>query len=324
MATEEKVIKAYKGFDQDLKCRGFQYEVGKTYKHDGNVVMCKSGFHAIPDDESPLNVFGFYPPAQSRYCEVECGGETVKDDCKVSCSEIKIGAEIGILGLVKAHVEWVKKNITNENNAEKGKPATAGDRGAATAGDRGAATAGKHGAATAGYGGAATAGNLGAATAGYGGAATAGNLGAATAGDLGAATAGYGGAATAGEYGAATAGYLGAATAGRYGAATTGKYGAATTGKYGAATAGKYGAATAGEYGAATSRGSASVGKNGMASVRGYDVKAKGGLGAVLVIVNENSDDYDIKEWKAEVVDGERIKADTWYKLVDGEFVECK
>ena len=268
MATEEKVIKAYKGFDQDLKCRGFQYEVGKTYKHDGNVVMCKSGFHAIPDDESPLNVFGFYPPAQSRYCEVECGGETVKDDCKVSCSEIKIGAEIGILGLVKAHVDWVKKNITNVNNAEKGKPATAGDRGAATAGDRGAATAGKHGAATA----------------GYGGAATAGNLGAATAGDLGAATAG--------EYGAATAGYLGAATAGK--------------------------------YGAATSRGSASVGKNGMASVRGYDVKAKGGLGAVLVIVNENSDDYDIKEWKAEVVDGERIKADTWYKLVDGEFVECK
>ncbi len=219
MATEEKVLKAYKGFDSELKCRGFQYEAGKTYKHDGNVVLCKSGFHAIPDDEPPLNVFGYYPPAKSRYCEVECGGETVKDDCKVSCSEIKIGAEIGILGLVKAHVAWVKKNITNENNAEKDKPATAGDGGAATAG--------------------------------------------------------------------------------------------------------YFGAATAGDCGAATSRGSASAGKNGMASVRGSDVKAKGGLGAVLVIVNENNNNYDIKEWKAEVVDGERIKADTWHKLVDGKFVEC-
>ena len=90
----------------------------------------------------------------------------------------------------------------------------------------------------------------------------------------------------------------------------------------GAATAGYSGAATAGSYGAATSRGSSSVGTNGLAVARGEGVKVKGGLGAILVIAEENINNYDIKEWKAVVVDGDTIKADTWYRLVDGEFKE--
>ena len=90
------------------------------------------------------------------------------------------------------------------------------------------------------------------------------------------------------------------------------------------ATAGAYGAATAGEYGAATSRGSAAVGENGVATVRATTPKAKGGLGAVLVLAREQEDSYDLAEWKAEVVDGERIKADTWYTLKDGQFIECE
>jgi len=147
-------------------------------------------------------------------------------------------------------------------------------------------------------------------------AATAGNYEAATAGERGAATAGYRGAATAGE--------SGAATAGNYGAATAGNYGAATAGNYGAATAGESGAATAGNYGAATSRGSVAVGDNGVALCRGNDIKARGGLGSILVIAVESKDYYDIKEWKAEVVDGKKIKADTWYKLENGEFVEIE
>ena len=74
---------------------------------------------------------------------------------------------------------------------------------------------------------------------------------------------------------------------------------------------------------AATARGSAATGDNGLSVARGNNVKVKGGLGAVLVIAEENQEDYNIKEWKATVVDGERIKADTWYELVNGEFVEC-
>ena len=161
------------------------------------------------------------------------------------------------------------------------------------------------------------------ATAGYRGAATAGDRGAATAGDSGAATAGDSGAATAGDRGAATAGYRGAATAGYRGAATAGDRGAATAGDRGAATAGDSGAATAGDYGAATSRGSASVGANGIACARGNNVRVKGGLGAILVIAEEQPTDYNIAHWKAVEVDGETVKADTWYRLVDGKLVEA-
>ena len=332
----EQKIKAYKAFDKDLSCRGFKYEVGKEYEETGDIKVCEKGFHACP---YPLDVFGYYPPAGARFCEVEQSGkiDDSKSD-KVCSSKIRIGAELDIRGLVKAAVSYVKERCTNECNAEPGKPATAGYSGAATAGNcgaatagyKGAATAGYKGAATAGYSGAATAGNHGAATAGYSGAATAGNYGAATAGYSGAATAGnYGaatagdsGAATAGDSGAATAGYSGAATAGNHGAATAGYSGAATAGNYGAATAGDSGAATAGDYGAATARGKASTGSNGLSVARGKNVQVKGGIGAILVIAEERDDTYDIVDWKAVVVDGEVVKADTWYRLENGELVE--
>ena len=168
-----EVITSYKGFDKDLKCRGFQYEIGKEYEEE-KADCCLSGFHAV---EMPLHVFNHYAPGEmSRYCVVEQSGEIDREDnpedSKLASTKIKIGAEIGIPGLVKAQFEYVRSRCTNEHNAEPGKPATAGCRGAATAGDSGAATAGNYGAATAGNYGAATAGKYGAATAGDSGAAT--------------------------------------------------------------------------------------------------------------------------------------------------------
>jgi len=293
-------MKAYKGFDKDMTCRGFRYEEGKSYElPDGETAkLCESGFHAC---EAPIDCLAYYAPADAVYHEVELDGvtdETSDEDSKRVGSKIKIGARLDVARLCSLQFEYVREHCTNENNAEEGKTATAGFRGAATAGSSGAATAG----------------DSGAATAGFRGAATAGFRGAATAGDYGAATAGFKGAATAGSSGAATAGFKGAATAGDYGAATAGSSGAAT--------AGSSGAATAGSSGAATSRGSSSVGKNGLACARGNGVKVRGGLGAILVIATENDNDYDIKEWKAGVVDGETIKADTWYTLEDGEWKE--
>jgi hypothetical protein len=310
MKTEQP-IKAYKGFNQDMTCRGFQYKEGETYEMQDNAIRCcEQGFHAC---ENPIDILGYYEPSSSVYHEVELSGEIDKDsdDSKLCASRIKIGARIDIPKLCKLTFDYVKSHCTNANNPVKGQTATAGDQGAATAGSYGAATAGNRGAATAGYYGAATAGNYGAATAGYYGAATAGNYGAATAGNYGAATAG--------DQGAATAGNYGAATAGDYGAVTAGNRGAATAGDYGAATAGDYGAATAGNRGAATSRGKSAVGKNGIACARCTNPRAKGDLGAVLVLVEEKEDDYDIANWKAVVVDGKDIKPNTWYELSDGE-----
>ena len=276
----EQKIKAYKAFDKDLSCRGFKYKVGKEYEETGDIKACEKGFHACP---YPLDVFGYYAPAGSRFCEVEQSGKIDDSESdKVCSSKIRIGAELDIRGLVKAAVSYVKERCTNECNAKPGKPATAGNYGAATAGNRGAATAG----------------------------------------DSGAATAGNYGAATAGDSGAATAGDSGAATAGNYGAATAGDRGAATAGDGGAATAGNYGAATAGDSGAATARGKASTGSNGLSVARGKNVQVKGGIGAILVIAEERDDTYDIVDWKAVAVDGEVVKADTWYRLENGELVE--
>ena len=88
------------------------------------------------------------------------------------------------------------------------------------------------------------------------------------------------------------------------------------------ATAGEYGAATAGNCGAATSRGKSATGENGLSVARGNNVMVKGGMGAVLVIAEEKTSSYNIKEWKVAVVDGKKIKPDIWYKLENGEFVE--
>ena len=300
----EEIIKSYKGFNKDMTCKNKQYEVGKDYEED-KAVACECGMHAC---EYPLDCFKYYPPSKSVYCEVEQSGDISRhdDDSKIASTKMRIGAQLNIAGIVNAAIKYTKEKV--EKTCIESKAATAGYYGAATAGDSGAATAGDSGAATA--------GNYGAATAGYYGAATAGYYGAATAGDSGAATAGDRGAATAGDRGAATAGY--------YGAATAGYYGAATAGDYGAATAGDSGAATAGNSGAATSRGKSSTGENGLSVARGKGVKAKGGLGSILVIAEEEQNSYKISSWKAVVVDGVNIKADTWYTLKDGELIEAE
>ena len=252
-------MKAFKGFNKNLTCRGFQYKVGETYEEE-KAELCSAGFHAC---ESPVDCLQQYDPATSVYHEVDLEevSEEKDTDTKRVGKKITIGEEIGIPEICRLTFEYVK------NNVEAGKQATAGNRGAATAGNRGAATAGEYGAATA------------------------------------------------GEYGAATAGYAGAATAGYAGAATAGNRGAAT--------AGEYGAATAGEYGAATSRGKSATGEKGLSVARGKDVRVKGGLGAVLVIAEENAKDYSVKEFATAIVDGKYIKADTWYKLKDGKLVEA-
>ena len=258
-------MKAYKGFDKDLKCRGFQYEIGKEYKEE-KAELCDCGFHAC---ESPLDVFNYYAPAKSRFCEVDIddNGQRQNDDSKVCGKTIKIGAEIGLPGLIKAHVEYVKSKIENtESNT--------GDYSASTnTGDYSAST-----------------------NTGYKSASTnTGNCSASTnTGDCSAST-------------------------------NTGNCSASTnTGNCSAST-------NTGDYSASTNTGNCSAsevsGIGSVALVTGYDSKAKASIGSAIVIVERgewNGKAYPMLGIKAAVVDGKKIKADTWYKLVNGEFVEVE
>ena len=117
-------IKAYKGFNKDMTCRGFQYEEGKEYETD-KVEVCETGFHAC---EYPLDCFSYYSPNVSVYHEVEQDGEISRSDgdSKVASSKIKIGASINIAGIVKAAIEYTTKRTNKENDAT-------GDYGASSA-----------------------------------------------------------------------------------------------------------------------------------------------------------------------------------------------
>ena len=126
------MINGFKGFDKDLKCRGFQFEVGGKYEEE-KAKACETGFHFC---EFPFDVFGYYNPADSRFCEVVGKGKTDKHDgdSKVACTKLEVGAEIGLPGIISAGVKFILEKAESKENAT-------GDRSAATnTGDRSAAT----------------------------------------------------------------------------------------------------------------------------------------------------------------------------------------
>ena len=154
--------KMYKGFDKDMKCRGFQYAIGETY-HEKKADLCNAGFHAC---ENPLDVFNYYHPREGAHiCEVELDDVCAKtdvNDTKRCGKTIKIGAELNIAGLCKAHFEYVTARC------EPAKSNAAGDKESASAGESGSASTGSCGSASAGSRGSASAGKNGIACALFG------------------------------------------------------------------------------------------------------------------------------------------------------------
>ena len=287
-------MRAFKGFNKDLTCRGYQYEEGKEF-HTERAECCDTGFHAC---EYPLDCFGYYDPAHSVFHEVELSGEMDKsgDNTKVCATDIKIGARLSIAGLVKMAIDFTMSKVNKEAGSDE-----------------------RHGFASA-----------------------TGNCGASSAtGDCGASSAtGYKGASSATGYkGASSAtGYKGASSAtGDYGASSaTGDYGASSaTGDYGASSAtGDCGASSATGY-----KGASSVSDpTGVAVAWGHEARAKGCKGAHLILSDwkyvgarysdgDYMDPYDKESWeltgaKMVVVDGEKIKEDTYYRCIEGEIVE--
>lgn len=106
-------MKSYKGFDKNLKCRDFQYEIGKEYEMDGEIKLCSRGFHAC---ESPFEVFDHYSMIGSRFCEVEQDGNISKEDrgTKICSSKIKIKAELKLADMIYLGVEWLKEITSPE------------------------------------------------------------------------------------------------------------------------------------------------------------------------------------------------------------------
>ena len=318
MTEENKEIIAYKGFDKNWKCRGYQYEIGKTYEHEGKVEACESGFHSC---ENPLDVLAYYDISSgSKYALVKASGEISKNDdrdTKIASSKITIEVELNIHELLKSGFEWVMNKIFAKHKQVLNDQSTAATSGyqstAATSGDQSTA-------ATSGYQStAATSGDWStAATSGYQStAATSGDWStAATSGDQStAATSGdWSTAATSGDQStAATSGDQStAATSGdRSTAATSGDQStAATSGDQSTA-------ATSGDWSTAIASG-----KNSVAIAFGSEAKSKAVDGSAIVCCYfDNSG--ELIHIRASKVGKNGIKPDTWYTLnKDGDFVE--
>ena len=116
-----ETITGFKGFDKDLKCKGYQYEVGKEFEEKGKIEACSNGFHFC---ENPFDVLGYYPPTtekgSSRYCIVEGSGNIDRDgdDTKVACSKLHISAEIGLKGIIEAGVRFILDKVNWKDNKE--------------------------------------------------------------------------------------------------------------------------------------------------------------------------------------------------------------
>ena len=113
---EENKIISYKGFDENMQCRGFQYEVGKEYKMGGNIKCCERGFHAC---ESPMEVWDYYDMLTSRFAKVEQSGKIEKEEksTKVCSSRIKIKAELKLVDIINIGIEWLK-DITSPSKVK--------------------------------------------------------------------------------------------------------------------------------------------------------------------------------------------------------------
>ncbi|HFX0737025.1 TPA: hypothetical protein ACIDYX_001234 [Pseudomonas aeruginosa] len=284
----EEIVTAYKGFKQDLTCRGYQFEIGGTYKHEGEVEACASGFHSC---EYPLDVFGYYAPGDSRFAIVKASGQLSRhdDDSKIASATLVVEAEISMPTMISRAIDWIMARL--DSSVEQ---TVAGDT-ASNTGNRSAAS---------------NTGNQSAASnTGYQSAAS--NTGYQSA----ASNTGYQSAASnTGDYSAASN------TGNRSAASNTGYQSAASnTGNRSAASNTGYqsAASNTGDYSAAEVSGKESV-----AASLGIEGRARASAGSAIVLCHRDDKGHLI-HIRASKVGENGVKPDTWYQLsAEGEFVE--
>ncbi|MGS6809786.1 DUF7666 domain-containing protein [Pseudomonas aeruginosa] len=141
-AASEEVVTAYKGFKQDLTCRGYQFEIGGTYKHEGEIEACASGFHSC---EYPLDVFGYYAPGDSRFAIVKASGQLSRhdDDSKIASATLVVEAEISMPTMISRAIDWIMARLDSsvEQTVAGDTASNTGNRSAASnTGNRSAAS----------------------------------------------------------------------------------------------------------------------------------------------------------------------------------------
>ncbi|MGV5161668.1 DUF7666 domain-containing protein [Pseudomonas aeruginosa] len=314
-AASEEVVTAYKGFKQDLTCRSYQFEIGGTYKHDGEVEACASGFHSC---EYPLDVFGYYAPGDSRFAIVKASGQLSRhdDDSKIASATLVVEAEISMPTMISRAIDWIMARLdssveqtvvgdTASNTGYQSAASNTGDRSAASnTGDYSAAsnTGYRSAASNTGYQSAAS-------NTGYQSAAS--NTGdysaASNTGDRSAAsnTGNRSAASNTGDYSAASnTGYRSAAS-------NTGDYSAASN------TGDRSAASNTGDYSAAEVSGKESV-----AASLGIEGRARASAGSAIVLCHRD-DEGRLIHIRASKVGENGVEPDTWYQLnAEGEFVE--
>ncbi|HHK3991861.1 TPA: hypothetical protein ACQSSC_005844 [Pseudomonas aeruginosa] len=323
-AASEEVVTAYKGFKQDLTCRSYQFEIGGTYKHDGEVEACASGFHSC---EYPLDVFGYYAPGDSRFAIVKASGQLSRhdDDSKIASATLVVEAEISMPTMISRAIDWIMARLDRsvEQTVVGDTASNTGDRSAASnTGNRSAASnTGYRSAAsnTGDYSAASNTGNRSAASnTGYRSAAS--NTGdysaASNTGDRSAAS-------NTGDRSAASN------TGNRSAASNTGDYSAASnTGDRSAAsnTGNRSAASNTGYRSAASNTGDYSAaevsGKESVAASLGIEGRARASAGSAIVLCHRD-DEGRLIHIRASKVGENGVEPDTWYQLnAEGEFVE--
>ncbi|WP_223720452.1 hypothetical protein [Pseudomonas aeruginosa] len=302
----EEIVTAYKGFKQDLTCRGYQFEIGGTYKHEGEVEACASGFHSC---EYPLDVFGYYAPGESRFAIVKASGQLSRhdDDSKIASATLVVEAEISMPTMISRAIDWIMARL--DNSVEQ---TVVGDT-ASNTGDYSAASN------TGDYSAASNTGDYSAASnTGYQSAAS---------------NTGYQSAAsnTGNRSAASNTGNRSAASnTGDYSAASnTGDYSAASNTGYQSAasnTGNRSAASNTGNRSAASNTGNRSAaevsGKESVAASLGIEGRARASAGSAIVLCHRD-DEGRLIHIRASKVGENGVKPDTWYQLsAEGEFVE--
>ncbi|MXU53620.1 hypothetical protein GSF61_30315 [Pseudomonas aeruginosa] len=347
----EEIVTAYKGFKQDLTCRGYQFEIGGTYKHEGEVEACASGFHSC---EYPLDVFGYYAPGDSRFAIVKASGQLSRhdDDSKIASATLVVEAEISMPTMISKAIDWIMARLdssveqtvvgdTASNTGDYSAASNTGDCSAASnTGNRSAASnTGNYSAAsnTGDYSAASNTGNRSAAS-NTGNRSAASNTGYRSAASN---TGDYSAASNTGNRSAASnTGYRSAAsntgdcsaasnTGNRSAASNTGNYSAASnTGDYSAAsnTGNRSAASNTGDCSAASNTGYQSAaevsGQESVAASLGIEGRARASAGSAIVLCHRDDEGHLI-HIRASKVGENGVKPDTWYQLsAEGEFVE--